>query len=93
MQHLIIDVHRAFQAFVVIGDQGTTAYYNQIGDALFLAKTIIYFGQTLLGDGVIVSLCTNSETSLPTGKSYSRYGDAMLYIIISSLALWLRWLF
>jgi hypothetical protein len=55
VQHLIIDIYRAFQAFLIIGDHGATTYYNRIGDPLFLAKTIVYFGQTLLGDGIIVS--------------------------------------
>ncbi|THH14649.1 hypothetical protein EW146_g5708 [Bondarzewia mesenterica] len=56
--HLSIDFVRAFDAFAVQhSENGADGYYDVLSNPLFVAKTFIYWAQTLLGDGVIIWHC------------------------------------
>ncbi|THH14092.1 hypothetical protein EW146_g6201 [Bondarzewia mesenterica] len=58
-QHLIIDLSRAAYAFLDLAhDPGSAdAYFGEVSNSLFLAKSILYFLQTLAGDSVIIWRC------------------------------------
>lgn len=58
--HLVIDFIRGWNAFVIAGTQsigGAEVYFDNISNPLFLAKNILYWFQTMLGDGVIMWRC------------------------------------
>lgn len=72
--HLIIDFVRAINAFLLLnpgGDSSDSAdsYYGNLGDPLFIAKTVLYWSQTLCGDSVIIWRC------------YMVYGRQFLVIV------------
>lgn len=53
---MIIDFVRALQAFLLFRESlEPDEYYASLTDPLFIAKTIFYWFQTMLGDSVIVS--------------------------------------
>ncbi|TFY73526.1 hypothetical protein EWM64_g10486 [Hericium alpestre] len=70
--HLILDFVRAVHAFVIDRDElapiGPAAYYESLNAPLFLAKTVLYWTQTMVGDGVIVWRC------------YVVYGRRILFV-------------
>ena len=51
-QHLIIDAVRAFIGLT--GDTDPEAFFHSVTSGSFLAKTVLWMGQTVLGDGILV---------------------------------------
>lgn len=56
VQHLILDIIRAIDAFVDGPPGGALDYYNNLSNPLQAAKTAIYVLLTLVGDGFVVRL-------------------------------------
>ena len=55
MQHLIIDIVRAADAFVHLEAGSALEYYLNLSNPLQAAKTAVYVTLTLVGDGFVVS--------------------------------------
>ena len=79
---MVIDFIRGWNAFVIAGTQsigGAEVYFDNISNPLFLAKNILYWFQTMLGDGVIVS-----PLLFPVIRRllvFFRCGDAIWYMV------------
>lgn len=53
--HLVIDVQRADQAFVVHGNKenGSRDFFNTLSNPTYVVKDVIYVSQTLIGDAFV----------------------------------------
>lgn len=74
-QHLIIDAVRAFIGLT--GGTDAHAYFHSVTNTTFLTKTVLWMGQTLLGDGILVrSAMITLKHAVLTGSCTWRSGDA-----------------
>lgn len=74
-QHLIIDAVRAFIGLT--GGTDAHAYFHSVTNTTFLTKTVLWMGQTLLGDGILVRpAIITLEHAVLTGSCTWRSGDA-----------------
>ncbi|KLO04277.1 hypothetical protein SCHPADRAFT_947828 [Schizopora paradoxa] len=74
--HIIIDIRRATLAFVLHPDQ-RDAILNNVSSHLYIARTVVYAVQTLLGDGFIIY-----RTYIVSGKS--KYTYPLIVIFVSA---------
>ncbi|KAF8520315.1 hypothetical protein JB92DRAFT_2895741 [Gautieria morchelliformis] len=58
--HIILDVVRILEAFVFLPDSipgGPIGYLGNVSNPLFIAKTVVYVTQTLIGDSLVTWRC------------------------------------
>lgn len=59
MQHLVIDIIRIVEGFIYLPAAypgGRIRYFSEVSQWTFVTKNYVYAAQTLVGDGVVVSL-------------------------------------
>ena len=58
LQHLVIDTIRIMEGLILYRDNpgGPIAFFSDVSQWTFTSKNFVYVIQSLIGDGVIVSL-------------------------------------